>query len=265
MRGVASVRAVSPNIRHRSTRHRVFPSPEQQMTKSMRTILGTAMLLVAAAFMPTAQANVYKITFDDPNLVNLYFPGDAFTDSGFMMFTEGDFGTVDVASGLGALAPSGNATQFYFQSNDGFLVLAQQSGQLFDLLGFSAAFVPLSPPSSLGTVMVAVGLDAGFNQLAGVAWQFASQSGGAYPFATYDDPLDFADFHDLTYVEFFACSLVGGQVCTAATNNDGQFAIDDIVVSTAAAVPEPASGALVLIALVALGASRSRKPRHPQL
>ena len=232
------------------------------MTKLMRTFLGTAALLLSVMLLPTAHANVYKITFDNPNLVNLYFPGDSFEDAGFLMTAGGDFGTVDVASALGALAPTGDATQFYFKSNDGFLVVEQAQDKPFSLLGFSAAFVPLSPPSSLTTVMVAVGFDTNFNEVAGVAWLFAPQSNGAYPFALYDDPQDFADFHDLLFVEFFACSLVGNQVCTAPTNDSGQFAIDDIQVSAA---PEPATVALVMVALLALGLSRRRNSRHPQL
>lgn len=229
------------------------------MTKLMRTFLGTAALLLATTLLPTAQAAV--ITFDDPSLVNLYFPGDSFTDSGFVMTADFDFGTVDVASALGALAPSGDSTQFYFNSNDGGLIVQQQFGHFFNLSGFSAAFVPLSPPSPLQTAIVAFGVDSSNNvQIA--AWLFAPLANGAYPFAIYDDPLDFAVFQNLQFVEFFACSVVAGQVCTVDTHDAGQFAIDDIRVTD---LPEPATVALVMLALVALGLSRQRKTRNLQL
>jgi hypothetical protein len=230
------------------------------MTQLMRRILGTATFLLAAALLPAAQAAVYKITFDDPGLAGLYFPYDQFTEAGFLMTVDYDFGTIDFAQGLDPVAPSGNSTQFYFNSNEGGLVIARANGDPFDLLGFSAAFVPQSPASAIDSVIVAAGYDI-YSNFVGVAWLFPAASGGIYPFGTYDDPADFADFHDMAFVEFYACSLVGGQVCTSDLRNNGQFAIDDIVASAAAAVPEPASIALVLVALVALGASRSRKSR----
>jgi hypothetical protein len=229
---------------------------ESQMTKLMRNFLGTAALLAATMLLPAAHAEVVRtITFDDPNLVNLYFPGDTFHDSGFAMTPDFDFGTVDVAAALGPVAPIGNSTQFYFNANDGGLIVAQEDGKPFDLLGFSAAFIPLVPPSLQTTVIVALGIDMN-NNVFGVAWLFAPPVNGAYPFALYSDPADFAAFTNLQSVEFFACSLVGGQVCTSPTNNNGQFAIDNIRVSF---VPEPSSVALLMLALVALGFTLRRK------
>jgi hypothetical protein len=227
------------------------------MKALMRKLFGATALLAAIALPPVANATLTPVTidFNDPGLTNLYFPGDSFTQSGFRMTVDYDFGTVDTAAALGPLAPSGNATPFYFQSNDGGLIVERAVNNVFSLTGFSAAFVPLSPASSLTTVIVAVALDSNHNFLSGVAWTFAPAVNNVYPFATYSNPADFASFADVAGVEFFACSLVNQQVCSVATQNDGQFAIDNIQVS----VPEPGSIALVMLAMLGLGVTMRRR------
>src|SRR3982750_604233 len=97
--------------------------------------------LAAASFSPLLHATV--ITFEGEELTGAYFPGDTFTQNGFRMKQEFDPGSVDFASALPpATAPTGNATQFYFNSNAGDLLIETLSGQSFSLDGFSAAFVP---------------------------------------------------------------------------------------------------------------------------
>ena len=228
------------------------------MKRLVRRLFETATLL-GALCLHGAQAGSVAVTvdFDDPALVNLYFPGDSFTQSGMRMTTDFDFGTVDTAAALGTLAPSGNATQFYFNGNDGALFLEQEQGLSFSLTGFSAAFVPQSPASTQPTVIAAVGFDAAGAAVTGLAWLFAPQAAsGRYQFGVYDNPLDFADFTGLSSVVFFSCSLNGP--CDDPTNNNGQFAIDDIRVSV---VPEPSSVGLTLLALGLLAGSQRRRSR----
>jgi hypothetical protein len=230
---------------------------ESTMKKMIRNLFGGATAMLAAfALMPAAHAlNMWTVDFNPEALTGLYFPGDSFYQSGFKMTVDPccDFGTIDTAAALGPLAPTGNATPFYFNSNDGGLIFERESGLPFDLLGFSAAFVPLSPPSSQTTVIVAAGFDIDGN-FQGVAFPFAAPVSGAYPFATYNDPLDFAGFVNMTSVEFFACSFDGVNLCAQATNNNGQFALDNVT-----GVPEPESLALVFLGMLALGLSRQRK------
>lgn len=228
------------------------------MKRLVHRLLETAALL-GALCLPAAHAGTVTVNvdFDDPALTGLYFAGDSFVQSGMTMTAAFDFGTVDAAAALGAVAPSGNSTQFFFNANDGALFVAQEQGLTFGLDGFSAAFVPLSPASTQPTVMAAVGFNASGSAVAAMAWLFAPQgSNGRYPFARYDDPLDLADFTGLSSLAFFACSLAGP--CDDPTNNNGQFAIDDIQVTV---VPEPSSIALTLVALGLLVRSQRRRVR----
>ena len=81
-------------------------------------------------------------------------------------------------------------------------------------------------------------------------WDFAETTGGD-GFVT-AGPLSQA----VQSVSFRACFYDGiGGSCTAATNNEGQFALDNI----RADIPEPASLALVLAALGVAGASTRRR------
>jgi hypothetical protein len=235
-----------------------LPFLEKIMKRLVRRLLETVTVL-GALCLPGAHAGsvTVNIDFDDPALVGLYFAGDSFNQSGMRMTAGFDFGTVDSAAALGNAAPAGNATSFYFNANDGALFVEQEQGLTFDLTGFSAAFVPLIPASTQPTVMAAIGFDAGGSAVAAVAWLFAPQDGnGRYQFARYDDPLDFTDFVNLSSLALFSCSLSGP--CTDPTNNNGQFAVDDIQVSL---VPEPSSVALTLFALGLLVRSQRRRGR----
>ncbi len=217
-----------------------------------------AVLSVCTAIAPVHAARI-TVDFEDPGLVSLYFPGDSFEQYGFTLRADFEFGSVDNAGALGPQAPTGNATTFYFNSNVGRLNVQHSLGAPFSLLGFSAAFVPLSPPATPAqrTVLVAYAEtmpgDVAYNLF---SLGDTSVAGGA-PFYSYGDPLDFAAFTNLASLEFFACALTSASTCVAPTNNNGQFAIDDIQLR----VHEPTAGALSLLALAALAAGRQRRGR----
>lgn len=222
------------------------------MNKFLRRLYSAA--AVACAFS-SAPGHATVITFDSM-APNLFFPGESFVESGYRLTADFDFGTVDTAASLGVNGPSGNATQFYFNSNDGALVLQPVFGHRFSLNAFSAAFVPQDPASTLATVIVAFATDIRNAQF-GTAFLFAPAVNGAYPFSTYNAPADFGRFRDLVSVEFFACSLVNNQLCTTGTRDSGQFAIDNINVT----LPEPGTWALTFAALGMLAFKTRRAVR----
>ena len=221
------------------------------MTRKFGPLL-QALALSAATALPLA-AGADVIDFESGDLTGLYFSGDTFSQGDYTMTALNGFGTIDTGLGLGSQAPAGNATQFYFNGNDSSLLLARTDGAAFDLLSFSAAFVPLSPASTQTTVLFALGTRADNSQVSGY-WFFGQTPGGQYAFSDNTG----AAFSGVTKIEFHACSLVGGQVCTEATMNNGQFAIDNINVS---AVPEATTSAMLALGLMGLSGLARRNRR----
>ena len=228
------------------------------MRKFFRLLAGGA-AIACLGLLPQAQA-LTVITFDT-SAPNLYLDGDSFSESGFRMTTEHDFGTVDKADALGDAAPSGNGTQFYFNSNDGDLLIDREDGASFSLAGFSAAFVPLipSPSPAQTTVIVAYGVTDSGAYLA-TYFRFGGSKTSSFPFITVDNSAGvLTHLSHLSRLYFFACALTGTS-CDLGTQNNGQFAIDDILVTP---VPEPSTTVLLAFGLVSgMGAMRLGSKRR---
>lgn len=220
-----------------------------------RSLFASTLIAGAIAASPL-QASAAVIDFDPPTLTGLYFAGQSFEQAGFTMSVNYDFGTVDVASSLDA-PPSGNASQFYTQLNEGSLLLKRSDGGLFKLNSFDAAFVPLLPAAAGQTTIAAVGTQADGTQV-GWAFLFAPAAGGAYQFAQYSGA-DFSVYTNLKSVEFFACSFDGANVCTTPLQNNGQFALDNINVT--AAVPEPSAALMLGLGLGGMAWLRRRQSK----
>ena len=231
------------------------------MLKGFRRLAAIA-ALGAATVVPLA-AHAALIDFEDPSLTGLYFSGDSFTQAGFVMTQEfGDSGIVDRAQSLGAAAPTNNRTQYYANTNDGGLLLTSANGRPFSLDGFDAAFVPLigsvAPPQTLGIVAFATtATGASFGTLFGLGNTTSVTQGS--PFLTFSGAANFGSFRNLVAVEFFTCTIANGQLCTLSTQNNGQFALDNIRLT--APVPEPETYALMMAGLAALAAVARRRRR----
>jgi hypothetical protein len=217
--------------------------------------LACAATLTTACVLSTAHASTV-IDFEPAALLGLYLPGDSFVQGEYTLSTMTDYGIVDTAAALGGSSPTGNATQFYFNSNDGALSVVRGDSGLFNLEGFAAAFVPLDPASLQTTVIVAKGTKADTSTVT-VWWSFASSNTSHFPFSSYAGA-GFGALSSLQKVDFYACSLVGNAVCTVATQNNGQFAIDNIVLS---AVPESTPALMLTLGLIGLGLRARRAAR----
>lgn len=231
------------------------------MSQNFGRLIRTAAIasaLASAFAAPLAQAATV-IDFEPAALTGLYLPGDSFVQGDYTFSTLADFGTIDTAAALGGVSPTGNATQFYFNSNDGSLGLARTDGGGFNLEGFSAAFVPLDPASTQTTIIVALGTKLDNSQV-GLGWFFLSSLTSHYAFNVYGPSPEFASVTNLKQVVFKACSWDGVTACAQPTLNNGQFAIDDILVS-AAPVPEAGTTALMTLGLLGLGLAVRRSAR----
>lgn len=210
-----------------------------------RTTVGA--LFAAALLAPAAQADV--IDFEPANLAGVYLPGDSFSQGSYTLTTLVDFGLIDTAAALGMQAPTGNTTQFYFASNDGRLRLTRSDGLAFNLDGLSAAFVPLDPPSLQITQLWAFGTRSDGSAI-GAALGYSTGNGGSFPFTIYV----VSGMTDLVSIEFRSCDA-GVLSCSVPTQNNGQFAIDNISISV---VPEPSAALLMALGLVGLALRQRR-------
>jgi len=202
--------------------------------------------------LPAAHA-ADVIDFESGDLTGLYLAGETFASGDYTLTAQLDFGVIDTGAALGSQAPGGNATQYYFASNNGRLGVARSDAVAFNLDSFSAAFVPLDPPSLQQTVMVAVGTRADSSTVT-AAWAWTSDLGGSSVFASYSSNL----LSNLVSVQFRSCAYTGFVDCALPTLNNGQFAIDSIQVS---AVPEPGSALLLVLGLAAFGLRQRRQAR----
>ena len=236
-----------------------------QQNKFRRFILSSLTAVAAAFWLPAAHASVV-VDFESPAIrnVGLFLSGDTFSQSGFDMTVDFDFGLVDNTAGLGLgdVAPSGDSSHYYFQSNQGGLIFTSSNGAPFSLDGFDAAYVPLIPGPAQDIVLVAFAQDMDGNSF-GTAFALGSGNGTAqsFPFLRFSDTRDFSSFTNLQQVEFFACAQ-GSSPCDTPADNNAQFALDNVVLTPA--VPEPTSAALLSLGLIGVRAAVARRRRNPR-
>ena len=221
--------------------------------------------LSAFAAMPALAGTV---TFDDID-PNLFVGGDTFMSSGFtfqmtsgaalpVLGEQGGFGIVDTAASLSLFsnAPTGNSTQFYAGLNDNAITLTG-STPVISVSGFDFAFIPPvpAPGASAGYLLAAAWVDEvgvfGVNFYDfGLAdrngdWAFITASTAAPTFGAAMPTF-------VRAVTFLACSVQGNQ-CIWPSNNQGQFAIDNINVQL------PLPGTLLLAGLGVVGLAVARR------
>jgi hypothetical protein len=219
---------------------------------------------VLALYMGAAQAapKTISIEFDGAAYAN-FNGGDSFNDGEFR-FTAIDpwgtgfvgFGSESGSCGATYICPSRNSA-YYGVVNDGALLMERADGGAFALAGFDLGFISNAfDPSLVGTIGKI--LVQGFGANGTTAVEFALEGldaiTGTGAFAHFDFDAAFSAMN-WKQVSFTSCLDDGQGGCTAgASFNLGQFGIDGIQV-----IPEPASLALVGLALALGTASRRRR------
>jgi hypothetical protein len=167
----------------------------------------------------------------------------------------------DLSMCFSVLCPSNNPSTFLGTLNDGVVAFGRTDGQTFSVNGFDASFLGAS-----GANLPAV---SGLLRLQGVTATGASMTqtfslagpdtSGALGFSNFHTTGGFASTQFTTVYAFgFACAT--GGACSAFSTDRGQFALDNINVTTA--VPEPETTAMFAMGLLALGAAVRRRRKQ---
>lgn len=236
----------------------------------------------AALFLGAGLAHADVIDFEEPVTADNAFAAYAPLLTHYDEFYQGDFylgtysndpGAIPGGDLVGAMVngsdlstcwsiscPTGNASTFFTSLNDGYLVLGRMDGKSFSVNSFQASFLGGADIGSLPAVSGLLGLQ-GVTASGGSlsqSYQLAGPAGGTLSFDSYTTSGAFAaaQFKYL-YAYGFACDGAGS--CAAFSTNRGQFALDNIQLTTVTAVPEPETWALMLMGLAGVGALSRRQ------
>ncbi|PTT91367.1 hypothetical protein DBR42_03925 [Pelomonas sp. HMWF004] len=219
--------------------------------------LCAAFALSAMVMASPTRAEV--INFEGANLANLYGAFEPLRFGTFNFYFQGDGGLIGTVDDLEpATAPTGNATQFGMGLNFSVFSFYQDNLTRFKLQSFDFAFVPYpdSPPLTEELVLVA----SGEGEAEPGVWGLGS-SLGPNAFFHEGDADYMRRFESLSSLSFFVCAYdpVTHEVCANGVVPNVQFALDNIVLISS--VPEPATWALAMLGMVAVGAARSKSRR----
>jgi hypothetical protein len=242
--------------------------------------------LIGALGAIAAPAQAAVITFDAAQNVvtqalnagdTAYNTGDAFTEAGFTLQVNNnpsaepdEYGLVgalvdsnDALACVIAACPVGNGSVYFAGLNDGSLNITNSGGLKFRVAGLHYGFIaPVFglPNFSYGRLMLTGTTEAGAT----------ISAGGDFPGQDVDGNFTFDQFMldpafrntTLTSLSINACLFDGTGDCVSAralTQNQAQFAIDELDLSTA--IPEPASVALMLLGMLGLTTVSRRRAR----
>lgn len=236
----------------------------------LKTLISTAALLAAGASqavivdfegaIDTTFAGSAPLLGHNDEIVNKGFYIDAISNAAEP--NAGDLvGAIingaDVANTCVNLScPINNATTFLAGVNDGLFGIGSTDNALFRIAGFDASFI--------GAQGLSFGNPPGYVRLQGFRADGTSttqtfglstpNAAGAYSFKSFVTTGAFATtLFQNVYFFGFACSSANS--CSAFSNDQAQFALDNINVT---AVPEPSTWALMMGGLAAAAAVRRR-------
>ena len=232
------------------------------LTKLAATLIG------AAAIAAPAHAGTISFESADPSAI--YGSGDTYYESGYKLTFEA-FDFTAAGSAVGSIVDSNdpgtcmntscpnNGSLFYGAFNDSIVILnSATNGAQFQLKSIDASFIGAFPnlggyPAISGLLrMQAFRADSSYEV---IDLPLFGPGANGFQFDTYDLLEPYAS---MNFVEIAMFGMVcnASLSCSAFNSNQGQFAIDNIVL---AEVPEPASAAIFGLGLMGLVAGARRR------
>ncbi|WP_295997457.1 NF038120 family PEP-CTERM protein [Rugamonas sp.] len=249
------------------------------MTKIRPALL--AGLCTTIGLLAAMPAHADMLTFNSQK-PDVFVGGDSFTEAGYLMqVLEGPYTAANgISSTSGAIldprdpfscevasCPAGDGSQYYAGLGDGGVTLSRADGKGFVLNSLQYAFLApyaMSDGSYGKLQMSAVTMDGHAFSL---SVPFLGQDGnGNFLYNTLPFNLG-AGGTGLSSLTFNACFYGDDGVCVNSLDQpaygQAQFALDNLQVSTVAAVPEPGTWGMLLAGLALVGAVSRLRRRRP--
>ncbi|MGQ5524499.1 NF038120 family PEP-CTERM protein [Chitinimonas sp. PSY-7] len=228
----------------------------------MKNVFKKTLIAIAASVaIPAASAAAINFESLKPEI---FTAGDSFKEDNYKFTVTGDPAAGGLLGAIGTSAtatcslidcPVGNDGQFYLGLNDGGLRIDSSVGMGFTLGKFEASFIaPLTAriPSSVAKLVISATDYLG--QVHNTSFELPGQNtSGDWEFVgfAFDAPNMI-----LRNISFSACLTDSSGSCVALGNNQAQFGLDNLNVTT---VPEPSSALLIALGLAGLGFAYRRK------
>jgi hypothetical protein len=201
------------------------------------------------------QKGLYLTAFSN---VNVSHPGDLVG-----AIVDGS----DLSTCVNLACPTNNQTTFYAGLNDGVLQLDPvAAGGAIHIYGLDASFIGAvagaSYPVVSGLLQIQGFYANGTSDL--VRLSLAGPTGGDFNFQHFDTGAAFAA-EGFAEVAIFGYVCDVNRSCQAFQTNQGQFALDNIDLGPAAAVPEPASWLMLSLGLAGIAAAARRQRKNSRV
>lgn len=228
---------------------------------TFRKLVGAA--AVGASLCAATIAHAGVLDFETPVDAPFVFAGDVLQMGSYYVEGAGTAGFVGAIgtseSCFGVQCPVNNATNYYAGLDDGYMFFGMLDGSAFSIGSLDASFIGAGLPSypAVAGLLYVTAFDATGSIVDEIYLSLAGPTGGNFNFATYDltgfgGGALFTDVRIASY----ACDATGN--CDR-TQNQAQFALDNVVTINASDVPEPGTFALMGLGVLGLRACSRRR------
>lgn len=228
---------------------------------TFRKLVGAA--AVGASLCAATIAHAGVLGFETPVDAPFVFAGDVLQMGSYYVEGAGTAGFVGAIgtseSCFGVQCPVNNATNYYAGLDDGYMFFGMLDGSAFSIGSLDASFIGAGLPSypAVAGLLYVTAFDATGSIVDEIYLSLAGPTGGNFNFATYDltgfgGGALFTDVRIASY----ACDATGN--CDR-TQNQAQFALDNVVTINASDVPEPGTFALMGLGVLGLRACSRRR------